>query len=229
MTPTGGPIGARWDDEYRHGRYEAEPPLPFVQDILKILKTEGDIGDDRGLYVGCGNGRNYLSLIDAGARLHGLDISEEAITRLAGRRPGQPLSLVVGDFRSYRGEAPFGYLIAIQVFQHGNDEDASRYFRKTAEILRPGGFFFLRVNSSATEIHRRHTVLERNPLGGFTIQYDEGPKRGLAVHFYSAAELAERTKDAFEPIMAPRQDVIRRAPPETGTWAQWEAIWRKRR
>ena len=47
MTPTAGPIGARWDDEHRHGRYEAEPPLP------------------------CGNGRNYLSLIDAGARRHG--------------------------------------------------------------------------------------------------------------------------------------------------------------
>ena len=71
-------------------------------------------------------------------------------------------------------------------------------------------------------------MLEENPFGGVTIQYNEGPKRGLAVHFYSAAELAERTKDAFEPIMAPRQDVIRRAPPETGTWAQWEAIWRKR-
>ena len=141
---------------------------------------------------------------------------------------GQPLSLAVGDFRSYRAEAPFGYLVAIQVFQHGNDEDASRYFGKTAEILRPGGLFFLRVNSSATEIHRRHTMLERNAFGGFTIQYDEGPKRGLAVHFYSAAELAERTKDAFERIMALRQDVIRRAPPETGTWAQWEAIWRKR-
>jgi len=36
---TGGPVAARWDAEYREGRYVAEPPLPFVGDIVSTLQA----------------------------------------------------------------------------------------------------------------------------------------------------------------------------------------------
>jgi SAM-dependent methyltransferase len=181
-------IGARWDDEYRGGRYEEEAPLTFVSDILETLQSQGDVWNGVGLYVGCGNGRNYLPLVDAGARLRGLDVSEEAIRRLRSRRPGQSLPLAVGDFRSSE-PAGFDYVIAIQVFQHGDDEDSSRYFANAAAAVRPGGLFFLRVNSATTEVYHRHTVLGINRHGGFTIRYEEGPKQELPVHFYSGEEL----------------------------------------
>ena len=222
-------LGSRWDDEYEHGRYEGEPPLPFVQDILATLRAEDEMWRDVGLYVGCGNGRNYLPLVDAGANLRGLDVSAEAIKRLAARRPGEPLSLSVGDFRSYRSDRLFGYLVAIQVFQHGDEEGVSRYFANVTETLRPGGLFFLRVNSSATDVYERHVVTGRNRFGGFTVRYDEGPKRGLDVHFYSREELLARARDTFDLVMPPRQDVIHRSPPKTGSWAQWVVIWRRRR
>jgi len=61
---------SRWDDEYRNQRYANEPPLPFVSRILDTLRAESDTGT--GLYVGCGNGRNYLPLVDAGLDLFGL-------------------------------------------------------------------------------------------------------------------------------------------------------------
>ena len=178
-------IGARWDDEYRHGRYQDE------------------------------------------ARLRGLDLSGEAIRQLIERRPGQSLPVAVADFRSYEGERPFAYLVAIQVFQHGHDDDAACYFTRAAAALRSGGLFFLRVNSSATQVYHRNTVLERNTFGGFTVRYDAGPKAGLPVHFYSRDELLARARDAFELVMEPRHEVIHRAPPQTGSWAQWEVIWRK--
>ena len=123
-------VGERWDDEYRHGRYELDPPLPFVQEILTTLQAHGEIWHEVGLYVGCGNGRNYLPLIDAGANLHGLDISEKAIQGLAERRP--------------------------------------------------------------------------------------------------ANELLARTRDEFDLVTEPKQDVIRRSPPKIGSWAQWEVIWKRR-
>src|SRR5882724_12931031 len=112
-------IRGRWDEEYRLGRYDSEAPVPFVRDILQTLRADGEAWRGTGLYVGCGNGRNYLPLIDDGARLHGIDISEEAIRRLAMGRPDLTLPVVVGDFRRYQGGAAFTYLIAIQVFQHG--------------------------------------------------------------------------------------------------------------
>jgi hypothetical protein len=146
---------------------------------------------------------------------------------LAERRRAQASQLVCQDVRRFESDVAFSYIIAIQVFQHGGEADVATYFDKVAALLRSGGLFFLRVNSVATEVYHRHTVVERNRFGGFTVEYEEGPKRGLLVHFYSRQELLDRTKDAFRSLMEPQEDIIRRSPPKTGCWAQWEAIWQK--
>jgi SAM-dependent methyltransferase len=221
-------IRARWDDEYRAGRYEGEAPVPFVDEIVRVLRSDVTAWHGTGLYVGCGNGRNYLPLVDAGARLHGLDLSEEAIRALRSRRPTRELPLAVGDFRTHESARTFEYVVAIQVFQHGLERDVARYFAKAAAAVRPGGLFFLRVNSAATEVYHRHTRLEMNRFGGFTIRYDEGPKQGLPIHFYAREELVAHTEADFEPVSDLRERVIPRVPPKRGNWSQWEGIWRRR-
>lgn len=57
---------ARWDAEYREGRYLQEPPIPFVEQILTVLLDHRVMLPGIGLYIGCGNGRNYLPLVEAG-------------------------------------------------------------------------------------------------------------------------------------------------------------------
>jgi SAM-dependent methyltransferase len=221
-------VRERWDDEYRRGRYRDDPPLPFVEAILAALR-EAALMDAPGLYIGCGSGRNYLPLVDAGARLHGLDVSPEAIHRLSERRPAVASRLICGDFRTVDlGRGPrFHWCVAIQVFQHGGEADAACYFRRVADLLHPGGLFCLRVNSASTQVYHRHTVTEQDPLGGFTVRYEEGPKTGLSVHFYSREELLARTAETFEVVRDLREVVIPRAASQWGTWAQWEAIWRR--
>ena len=86
----------------------------------------------------------------------------------------------------------------------------------------------MRVNSASTEIYFRHTVIEQNRFGGLTIRYDEGPKDGLCVHFYAREELLDLTQPRFRLLAGPRADVTHRAPPKTGSWAQWEAVWQKK-
>jgi hypothetical protein len=49
---------ASWDAEYAKGRYRGEHPVLFVDDVLKAVEDNGLAGAE-GLYVGCGNGRNY--------------------------------------------------------------------------------------------------------------------------------------------------------------------------
>jgi len=215
----------RWDAEYRNGRYANDPPVPFVGEILTALDDAPAVRDGIGLYVGCGNGRNYLPLVDAGLRVCGLDLSFEALRQLS-RRGGRSLPLVCGEFQEWHGTVD--YLVAIQVFQHGARAVAAAYFANVAASLRPGGLFFLRVNACATQIVRPHTVIERGGDGAITVRYDAGPKTGLAVHFYSAAELTELTRDAFDVVQPLRERRIERAAPETGFWAQWEGIWRRR-
>jgi SAM-dependent methyltransferase len=218
-------VSTRWDAEYRRGRYVAEPPLPFVGEILATVRAHPAARAGVGLYVGCGNGRNYLPLVDAGLHLRGLDVSREALAQLADHRPELASGLACADFRELDAAPAFDYVIALQVFQHGGDADAATYFVKTSAVLRPGGLFFLRVNSASTEVYFAHTVVERNRFGGFTIRYDEGPKAGLRVHFYTADELHGLTRPRFRPMAGPREVVVERAAPKTGSWAQWEAVW----
>ena len=162
--------------------------------------------------------------------LFGLDVSAEAVTRLGRRRPALPAShLICDDFRTFQSPtARFDYLIAIQVFQHGGDADVAAYFARVAALLRPGGLFFLRVNAVSTQIYHAHTVVDRNNLGGLTIRYDDGPKSGLLIHFFSDAELRTRLESAFVPVQHPREDVTARAAPKTGSWTQWEMMCKRR-
>jgi SAM-dependent methyltransferase len=220
-------LAARWDSEYRAGCYVAARPLPFVDQVISTLRAHPEALKGVGLYVGCGNGRNFLPLVGAGLDLHGLDVSQEALDQLIARRATLAPRLARADFRELEIESPFDYLVAIQVFQHGAQADADAYFAKTAGALRAGGLFFLRVNSASTEIYFRHTIVDRNDLGGLTVRYDEGPKSGLCVHFYSREELAGLTGDRFRPLIGLREDVTARTPPKTGSWSQWEAVWQK--
>ena len=218
----------RWDAEYRNHRYEDDPPVAFVERILRTLDERPTAASQRGVYVGCGNGRNFLPLVDAGLNLDGLDVSPTALTQLATRRPDVAARLIGTDFRDWRPTRAYGYLVAIQVFQHGTAADAARWFRGAASLLAPGGLLFVRVNSASTDIYHRHTRLETTASGGITIRYDDGPKLGMAVHFYSRAELDALTCDDFLPVDEPIEVFVRRAAPKTGSWAQWEGVWQKR-
>jgi cyclopropane fatty-acyl-phospholipid synthase-like methyltransferase len=217
----------RWDAEYRRGRYVDEPPLPFVDTILDVLGDHSAIRAGVGLYVGCGNGRNYLPLVDAGLTLYGLDLSSEALRQLAARRPALSPRLLRGAFQEVAPPAPLAYLVAIQVFQHGAGAEVAAAFDRVAALLPPGGLFFLRVNSAATQVIRAHVVTEREAHGGFSLRYLDGPKDGMSIHFFAREELDALTRARFAVVRAPGQAIMHRAPPERGFWAQWEAVYRR--
>ena len=219
-------VAARWDAEYRRGRYAAEPALPFTTEIFAALHAASLVWN-RGLYVGCGNGRNYLPLVQSGLELYGLDLSPESLRQLAARGPARPSRLICADFREFATRRRFAYVIALQVFQHGVAADVARYFSQVRSLLAPGGLFFLRVNAASTRVRWAHSVIERNDLGGFTVLYEAGPKQGLPVHFYSRDELHDLTREGFAPVARPREDVAVRDPPDAGRWVQWEATWKR--
>src|SRR5438876_10446942 len=93
MTGQYGPAAA-WDADYAAGRYSDEPPVAFTRDILQAARQASLT---RGLYIGCGNGRNYLPLVAGGLDLTGLDISAAAIAQLAARVLDRADRLVCGD------------------------------------------------------------------------------------------------------------------------------------
>ena len=217
-------VAAAWDAEYRAGRYRGEPPVAFTGDILAAARASGLT---RGLYIGCGNGRNYLPLAAGGLDLTGLDISATAITQVAARAPGRGPDLVCGDLTALPTAATYPLVIGIQVFQHGDRARTHAHIRAAQARMAAGGLFCLQVNATGTDIWPEHEVTERHPDGGLTVRYLAGPKRHLLIHFFSAAELGALFGSGFEPVVPVRSQHTWRAAPAPGRWTQWEAIWRR--
>jgi hypothetical protein len=213
-----------WNAEYAAGRYAGEPPVPFVHDIVVAAK---DARVESGLYVGCGNGRNYVPLLGAGLDLVGLDISETAIAQLAGRLPEQRDRLVVGDLSALPHDTVYPLVVGIQVFQHGDRVATHALMTAALRRVAPGGLFAVRVNAVGTDVYCAHEVVERHGDGSYSARYTAGPKAGLIVHFWAARELEALIEAAgFTPVLEVRPHATRRRPPQTGMWMQWEGIWR---
>lgn len=220
-------IGESWDSEYEAGRYEDELPVDFVRDIVAATQDAGLITAE-GLYIGCGNGRNYVPLAAAGLDLIGLDISRKALEQLARRAPELGHRLVEGEVSGLPKESTYAIVIGIQVFQHGDRATAHSHVRLAQERLAPDGLFCLRVNAVGTDVFPRHEVTERDDDGGFTVRYLEGPKEGLEIHFFSRSELGGLFGESFQEVLPLRLDQTWRSPRSNGQWSQWEGIWRRR-
>ncbi|MGW2346668.1 class I SAM-dependent methyltransferase [Streptomyces sp. NPDC001661] len=217
---------ASWDAEYRRGRYEDEPPVGFVDDIVRAAQCLPP--DAQGLYVGCGNGRNYLPLRAAGLNLTGLDISPAALASLAKRSPADAPHLVHGAVTDLPADQLFHLVVGIQVFQHGNRATAHAHLRAALDRIRTGGLFCIRVNAVGTDVRPDHEITEEAPDGGFSVRYLEGSKQGLEIHFFSLPELtALLPHDQFAPVLAPRIHQTQRPMKDLGQWSQWEAIYRR--
>ncbi|MGA7922657.1 MAG: class I SAM-dependent methyltransferase [Thermoplasmata archaeon] len=227
MVPSPNPsLVEAWESEYRAGRYLGDPPLPFVDDIWSAATTYG-LGSATGLYVGCGNGRNFLPLVARGLDLVGLDVSATALAQLAERAPQLTSRLVCGDVSALAPDAQYRIVIAIQVLQHGNERTTHQEVRRVLERVTPGGLFCLRVNAVGTEPEHDHTVVDQGADGRFTLRYRAGPKRNLEIHFFTSEELRELIEDRFIPVLPLRSVVTQRPAPGRGHWDQWEGIWRR--
>ena len=217
-----------WDSEYRKGRYRTDPPLKFTIDIIRELKNNPSLMNGQGLYVGCGNGRNYMPLAESGLKMIGLDVSSVALEMLSKRLPQCKDNLVCSDFLNYKPDIRFQYLIAIQVFQHGTISRVERYFEKASSLLESVGMMFLRINASNTILYRKHEVIEKSNTGGFTVRYTEGPKNGLDVHFISKEDLLGLVeKNGMYVLHGIKNVTMRRSVLDPGTWSQWELIVKK--
>jgi SAM-dependent methyltransferase len=214
-----------WDAEYASGRYSGEPPVAFVEDILTAAK---DAGVTRGLYIGCGNGRNYIPLTEAGLDLIGLDISATAIAQLAERLPERRDRLVTGDLSALPAGQRFPLVVAIQVLQHGTRAETHALLAESLGQVAAGGLFAIRVNAVGTDMHHSHEVTERGTDGSYSVRYLEGPKAGMTVHFWAARELDAAVSAAgLVSVLPLRPQASWRANRDRGLWLQWEGIYRQ--
>lgn len=216
-----------WDAEYRSGRYVDDGPVPMVGRITDTLSKRG-LSAARGVYLGCGNGRNYVPLLEAGLALDGVDVSPVAVAALLARAPRLRggASLTCGDLMDLGPAAPYAYVVAIQSLMHGTASEVARRFGKVDSLLAPGGLLFLRINTAASEVAHAHDVLEETPPGGRTVRYSGGARDGLIIHFFTEAEISSLLP-GYSRVGRPTEHVVPRTPPEGGQWTQLETVLQK--
>jgi SAM-dependent methyltransferase len=215
---------ASWDALYRSGLYHAEPPTPFVVDVMRESATRS-LPTGRGLYVGCGNGRNFLPLVAAGLDLVGLDISREALRQVLGYRPELAGTLLHGDLSALPLGERFSVVVGLHVFHHGNGAEARAHLAGAAGVVAPGGLLCIRVNAVGSRPRYGHDVLEADEDGTpRTVRWADGPLDGMVEHLFGAPELAAIVSPCFEPVVE-----LRLSPASASDrFEQWEAIWRRR-
>jgi len=105
------------------------------------------------LELGCGTGRIAVPVARAGARIVGIDRSEEMLARARKRivrtRVGGRLTLVRGDIRAlpFTARTKFGAVLAAYGILQSltRERDLARTFESVARVLRRGGLFAIDV------------------------------------------------------------------------------------
>lgn len=213
-----------WDAEFRKGRFADAEPLGFTTDIVAAAEAAGV---REGLYVGCGNGRNYTALVRAGLDLVGLDVSPVANGHLAERVPERRDRLIVGDLSALPDGTVYPLVVAIQVLHHGDRAAARALLADTVARVAPGGLLAIGIETVGTDLYGRHEVLERADDGSYTARYVEEYGE-LTVHLRTVkgvhVELAEA---GLVPHTLLRPRSAWRNPPENGQTLELKGIYRR--
>lgn len=91
------------------------------------------------LDLGCGSGYGAARVANVAERVHGVDISEEAISFAKARyqAPNLAYSTIVPDERLPFDDATFDVALSFQVIEHVRNE--IEYLREARRVLKPGG------------------------------------------------------------------------------------------
>lgn len=201
-----------------------QPPTGFA---TAVLDAAGAAGLVSGLYLGCGAGSGYVTLVRGGLDLVGLDSSPTALARLARRLPDRRDRLVCGEPADLPDSERYDLVVDMHACSQGSRTTAVAALRAAQRRLAPGGLFCLRVSTAGSEVWPSHEVTGHHADGGLSVRYRTAHAAGREAHFFSAGELEALFAGRFVPVLGPRLSRTARRPPIRSSAAHWEAIWRR--
>ena len=131
----------------RNALFRANPALDYEQQVRSgaVLARLRPIAGETILDIGCGNARDMIRILEAGARIVGIDLSEGMIDQArrelqaAGHRD---VRLDVGDATQMPfPDASFDKVLCSEVIEHIPDADAA--VREIRRVLKPGGMLVI--------------------------------------------------------------------------------------
>lgn len=180
-------IGDRWDWEYTIRNITGRAPLPIVSKVIEIAQP-----GQRLLYVGIGDGRNFLPLIDAGLDAVGCELSKVSIDRILAERPDIASRVFLGHAEEvFEGDAPFDGIVASRVLVHSDLRETVTQLATVCRLLRPGGFFAAQWTASGTDPWPGWTHASLDEKANLHLTYADAEIRKVYLSFAGCAELIE--------------------------------------
>ena len=140
-------------------------------DLELVVETLKFGPGDRLLDVFCGYGRHALPLARMGARVTGVDISDEYIADLKANAGKQPLTAIQGDFLQLTNadlavDAPFdaGYCLG-NSFSFFPRPDMLSFLTRIGALLKPGGRFLAHSEMIAESVLPEYQARNWQPIG----------------------------------------------------------------
>ena len=132
-------IASTYDSDVESFNSEAVNP---VVDFLAEL-----IGKGSALEFGIGTGRIALPLAIRGIEVHGIDISQPMLAKLAEKTGSERIQVTQGDFANTTCRRTFSlvYLIFNTIMNLTTQDEQIRCFQNAALHLNPGGCFVIEV------------------------------------------------------------------------------------
>jgi SAM-dependent methyltransferase len=106
---------------------------------VQFLRSKA--GGGRALELAVGTGRIALPLKESGVKVHGIDISEEMVTRMKQKPGAEDITVTIGDFADVgvQGDFELVYILFNTLFALMTQDDQVRCFRNVADHLTPDG------------------------------------------------------------------------------------------
>ena len=177
---------SKWNEIYFDGIINKKPSQEILN-IVPRLKLDGVVEI---LDAGCGTGRHSNYLANQGFKVHGIDVSSEAVRIAEVNKQDNTVDYHVGSLI----DLPFSpnsidFILASHSLGYASNEDVRKSVKQLDSVLISGKPILIRVASTQ---HPFHQAKPADIYGfshiGFCI------KNGLPVHFFEEEEL----KDLFK-------------------------------
>jgi SAM-dependent methyltransferase len=204
-----GSVAERYDAD------TAEMPVAPVVDFLLPFAAGG------ALELAVGTGRIAVPLAERGARVSGIDLSQDMVAQL--RKKTDAIPVAIGDYATTRVDGTFSlvYIVFNSIVNQTTQEGQVATFANAAAHLEPGGSFVVEVGTP-----------NAYPLGVFDLsethvgvdEYDPATQRSASHHFTLRDGVWERRSIPFRSVWPAELDLMAQLAGLTlrERWTDWD-------
>jgi len=185
-----------WEKIFAEKGYVFIDPHP---DLSRLVTMFHNTNVERILDLGCGTGRNLVSLLKAGFDVSGFDSSKTALELTKQWLDEEDLDAPLHHGRMEEllpyGDDFFDAVISIQVIHHNFMTEILDTVNEIERVLRTGGYLFITVPILGPKPENPEDDWKLNWVEDGTYIPQCGPESGIPHHYFSEEELQNVLKN----------------------------------